>query len=477
MRFLRCKLILSCLILFSHYCISQNRNDYFSPLSSKSYASRIAAIKARSIPVMYEDKKEQKTYAGIIKERNEGIATDLEKDRIIYDTLLLNRSKSIIQRIKSANQEFNFDSIQVYINRSPVANASCYGEGTLFINLGLFLWIDNEDELAMVIGHELSHQFLGHSETRIKKNIALFSSEEFIEEMRAIKKSSDGKYERFKKLMKDVVTESGKHSRFKESDADSMSVVLIRKAGFNVNNGAGILLKLDKTDDLFVSPGIYDVKSFFQKTNADTFIFQPKKKYNGLSSANVTMNADKAFDTVRTHPDCIVRYKQVSGKTEVVEMGCCKQINNPSMLLKERAMVEMVRNAFEMKRYTLCIHLCLFALHNNFNNPLYNTFLSLSFSGIYEADKNLERFSVTDMGAGRGSTLKDLQDFIFSANSTNIDKLARYFLDNIEDKASDNYFIAEAFYNKAVKGNDEMVIKSKFKNKFPDSKYIFLFNQ
>jgi hypothetical protein len=270
--------------------------------------------------------------------------------------------------------------------------------------------------------------------------------------------------------MKDIVTETGKHSRYKESDADSLGVVLIRNAGYNVTNAANILLKLNNTDDIFLSSGIYDVKSFFQKTGIDSFIFQ-KKKYNGLSSANVTMNADKDFDSVRTHPDCIVRYKEVTGKSDIAETGCCKQVSIPLIELKERALAEMVRNAYDMNRYTLCAHLCLFALHNNFKSPVFNTFLSLSFSGIYHEDKRLQRFSVTDMQAKPGSTLKELQDFIFNSNSSNIRKLAEYFLNRIGSETSDDYHFAKAVYDHSINDTDEKVVQDKFKKKFPDSKY------
>ncbi|MDB5201418.1 MAG: peptidase Ste24p [Ferruginibacter sp.] len=206
---------------------AQDPYSYFSPLSKTAYAAKITELKARKIPTVYQDKKEQQSYAGIIKERNDAILEDFENNRVIADSLLLNKSKAIIQRIKASNSSYNFDSISIYINRSAVPNASCYGEGTLFINLGLFLWVDNDDELALIVAHELSHQFLAHQESKIKKNIALLSSEEFTSEMKAIKKSSTGKYERFKKLMKEMVTQNGTHSRYKESEADSLGVVLI----------------------------------------------------------------------------------------------------------------------------------------------------------------------------------------------------------------------------------------------------------
>ena len=472
-----CKtLYLACLLcVVVNISLAQSTSVYFSSLSSTVYGNRIAALKARKIPAVYLEKKEQKTYAEIIKDRNENLLSDFVNNRIVYDTMLLNKSNSIIKKIQAANRQFSFDSIQVFINRSPVANASCYGEGTLFINLGLFLWVDTDDELALIIGHELSHQFLNHSEAKIKKNIALISSEDFIKEMNAIKKSSDGKYERYKNLMKDMVTQNGTHSRYKESEADSLGVLLIKNAGYDVKNAALILLKLDHVDDLFISDNLYNVTKTFEKTGADNAILKRNTKYNGLSMANVTMNADKDFDSVKTHPDCIARYKQItqnlppSSGTE-----CCKAITPSLKVYKERALIEITRYAYESRRYTLCVHLCFFALQNGFSDAMYSSFLSASFSGIYLADKHFEKFSVTDMKAKKGSSLKELQDIIFNANSTNIARIAAYFLNNISPANREEYNFCQLMYTIATSNAEAALLQTKYTTAFPYSKYNYL---
>ncbi len=464
------------LICIAGFAKAQSATQYFSPLSTDVYTTKIAALKARKVPVKYTDKKEQSTYAGIIKDRDQSILSDFENNRIVHDTMLLNKCNRIVQKIKEANKNYSFDSISVFINRSSVANASCYGEGTLFVNLGLFLWIDNDDELALIIGHELSHQFLDHLESKIKKNITLMSSDDFINEMKAIKKSSDGKYERYKNLMKSLVTENGKHSRYKESEADSLGVVLARNAGYDVKSAATVLLKLDHVEDIFVSDKLYSVKAAFEKAVPDTFVFAKPRKYNGLSMVHVTMNADKDFDSVKTHPDCIVRYKQIMGTPATgQETSCCGKLNTPLKEIKERALVELIRYEYEAKNLTLCAHFCLFAMQNGFTGSFYDYYLSLCFSKIYEADRNLEKFTATNSDARAGSTLKELQDFIFNCNSPIIGKIALYFLDNSADPQSEDHAFAQAMYNAQVKTQDATTAQNSFKSKYPNSKYNYLF--
>ena len=55
------------------------------------------------------------------------------------------------------------DDIRVYIMRQPYFNASMYPNGVMVIWSGLLLRVDNEDQLAAVIGHEIGHYLRRHS--------------------------------------------------------------------------------------------------------------------------------------------------------------------------------------------------------------------------------------------------------------------------------------------------------------------------
>ena len=471
----RCYFIIILILLYTSVAYSQSNFYYFSPLSSNAYKSKISTYKNRKIPVEYADKKSQKTYAEIIKERNENLTEEFENDELLYDTLLLNKCNSIFNRIKSANSTYRFDSIEIYINRSHTANACCYGEGTLFVNLGLFLWIDSDEELALVIGHEISHQLLNHSESKIKKNIALLSSEDYKEEIKAIKKSTDSKYLRIKKLLKDMIVETGTHSRYKESEADSLGVILIKNAGYDIKKAVPVILKLDFVDDLYTAPDFYKVQNIFDKSVTTDFKFISTKKYNGLSGETVTMNAERDMDSVKTHPDCIVRFKAITANVNMSqEISCCKVLAPALNEIKERSLVELTRHEYERGNLTVCIHLCLFAIQNGFTNPYFNYMIAMSFSKIYEADLVFEKFNNTNTGAKAGSTLKTLQDFIFNCNRENLLSVAAYFLNNGTDKTTEEYFFANMMYKKAANLADANAAENTFKRLYPKSKYNYI---
>ena len=481
--YLKKPLITKLLSLIVFYCLlpvslsAQQNNINFSNLSAINYKDKIIQLEKYTVPKKYIDKSSQAWYAEILTDRNKSLLSSFKENNLIDDTLLLKKCNSILNRISISNKSYNYDSINIYINRSVVANAACYGEGTIMINLGLFLWVDNDDELALVIAHEVAHQLLKHSDSKIEKSIATFTSEEFKTTLKNIKKADYGKYDRFRKLMKGLTVESGKHSTYKESEADSLGVVLIKNAGFNAVTASKILLKLDKVDELFTSDKLYQLKDFFQQTTVDLSFFNTKKTYNGLSSVKVTMNADIDLDTIKTHPDCIKRYEIISGKGTKSAINCCSALNNNYTDYKENSMLEIVRQLYENNSIGQCIHFCIFALHNNYNPLIYNNFLSLCFSKLYFADKHLQRFTAVNAAANPGTNLKQLQDFLFQISAADLEILSMYFLNINGVPNSEDYEFAKLMYNTQIKNKDSETGFATYNNRFPKNKYKYLISK
>lgn len=464
--------MLLCVAAFS--ATSQPTDVNFSKLGSAAYKDRIAELEKFKAPKNYADKSAQAWYAEFVTEKNKTLLSAFKDDEVLHDSTLLSKCNSIIKKIAASNKQYNFDSIRLYIDRSVIANAACYGEGTIMVNLGLFLWVDNDDELALVLGHELAHQFLKHSDSKMDKSIQMLTSDDFKSELKDIKKSDYGKYDRFRKLMKDIYVESGKHSTYKESEADSLGLIFIRNAGYNVNTAANILLKLDKVDELFSSNKLYNIRTFFQQTPADLSHFTIKPTYKGLSSVKVTMNADKDIDSVKTHPDCTKRYEAIVGKPKTETPNCCVQLNEQNKEFKERAMLEIVRNLYETNSIGMCIHLSIFALQNNYNPVVYNRFLSLCFSKLYQKDKNFERFSSANIYAKHDTNLKELQDYLFAVSAKDLEKLSLHFLSTKIDMSSEDYEFANLMYNTEVKQTEPSAAYAGFNKKFPNNKYQYL---
>ena len=464
------------ILMLINPAFSQYESNYFSPLSKDAYAQKITEIKARKIVKRYEDKDEQKYFESVVKLRNESLQKSLEDNSIIHDTLLLNRCNLILEKIKKANPTFNHEGVQFFIYRSLTPNAGSLGDGSFYVNLGLFLVIENEDEMAMVLGHELAHYFLQHFEKRIDNNIRLLSSKDFKDEFKAIKKADDGKYLRFRKLMKEISTKGGAHSRFKESEADSLGVLLITKAGYNKNTAAKVLLNLEYSDDFYAKNNLYDCKASLENKIPENYFAVSKRKYNGLSTVEVTMNADADFDSIRTHPDCKSRYFRITNVSDTNKIVCCAAISKNDELFKTRALLESARTLYEYENFSMLIHLSLFAKKSGYDNLVFNVYQSLAFSGIVKAERELRRFSVTNAGAAPNTTLKTLQEVIFKLSKEDLLMLSEEFLKNNELGKEDDDFAMMQFRIELTPLN-EAGLKTAFSNRYPKSKYLYLLNK
>ena len=147
-----------------------------------------------------------------------------------------------------------------YILRNPVVNAFSVPGGYVFINSGAILAARNEDELAAVMAHEISHDTQRHIPRLIALSkrlswaalagmlagVALMSSSQFEGGAAALSLSSAG-----------LTAETLKHRRGYESEADHIGLRTMARAGFNPRAMAAFFSRL-KTDDQFVSVNVPD---------------------------------------------------------------------------------------------------------------------------------------------------------------------------------------------------------------------------
>jgi len=145
-----------------------------------------------------------------------------------------------------------------YIIRSAAINAFSVPGGYVFINSGAILAARNEDELAAVIAHEISHDTQRHIPRLIAMShklswaallgmlagVALMGSSQFESGAAAVSLTSAG-----------VAAENLKHRRGYESEADHIGLRTMARAGFNPRAMAAFFMRL-KSYNRFTSINI-----------------------------------------------------------------------------------------------------------------------------------------------------------------------------------------------------------------------------
>ena len=138
-------------------------------------------------------------------------------------------------------------------------NAFACPGGLIFISEGLVKLCENEDDLAGVLAHEISHVAIDHPMQAISssnRTAALVSLAQF-----AYDKASDGKEgakmmaDQFNGVVKDVakgVTHG--YDKTKEKEADLSAVKMMIETGYDPRGLKRVLLRLKKTDSSHGDP-------------------------------------------------------------------------------------------------------------------------------------------------------------------------------------------------------------------------------
>ncbi|HLN95071.1 MAG TPA: M48 family metallopeptidase [Flavobacterium sp.] len=202
---------------------------------------------------------------------------------------------------------------RILLSKDPSVNAYNTGDGTVVINYGLFLALENEDELVFVMSHEIGHQYLNHVRNGIVSFAKASTSEETIAKTKEIRKQKYGKGRMSTGLLKSIVYQNYEERRQHEIEADSIGMVFYQKTRRNLPSGISTLEKLAIADEERDSLTLADYHAIFDRSD-----FRLKERYFEEEKSLFTRyDKDKRFDpdSLRTHPACEVRLSLLKKQT------------------------------------------------------------------------------------------------------------------------------------------------------------------
>ncbi len=148
--------------------------------------------------------------------------------KVLYGDEMTNYVNKIAHNLldKSGNAHLK-TQLKFYVLRSNIVNAICMPDGSIFITVGLLTQVENEAQLAFVIGHEITHYLSQHGK------------ESFLE----IEKLKS-EYNRGQIDFERAVSSLSAHSREHEIESDDKGFELFKKAGYSTVEAEKMLLVL-----------------------------------------------------------------------------------------------------------------------------------------------------------------------------------------------------------------------------------------
>jgi predicted Zn-dependent protease len=126
-------------------------------------------------------------------------------------------------------KEFDWE---IKIINDTTLNAFCTPGGYIYFYTGILKFLDSEDELAGVLGHEIAHADLRHSTSQITKMIGVSAITNYLL----------GNRELENEIIQGLI--GLRFSRSHESEADYNSVKYLCKTPYNSAGGAGFFEKI-----------------------------------------------------------------------------------------------------------------------------------------------------------------------------------------------------------------------------------------
>lgn len=132
---------------------------------------------------------------------------------------------------------FAYNEVKI-INDDAVLNAFCAPGGYIYVFTGLMRYLDYEDHLAGVLGHEIAHAELRHSSNRLQKEFGVQRLLDFalLTNPVTLRQAANAT------IAKELLTLD--YSRDQEAQADDYSVRYLSTSGYACDGTAGFFEKL-----------------------------------------------------------------------------------------------------------------------------------------------------------------------------------------------------------------------------------------
>ena len=240
-------------------------------------------------------------------ERKNNVVANVKNGHFITTPFIQEYFDQILKEILTANPDLPQNEIRLLISRYPWPNASCLGEGTIMINIGLIRRLESESQIAFVVAHEIAHYVLNHVNEAIVQRMEVLHSKATKQELARITKSGYRTTEKAMELLRGMIYEDSRHSRLHESEADELALTYLLNTQYDATEALKCLTILDSIDE-----EKYDAPlAIGEVFDSPDYPFKDKWLTAEDSFFQVSEDDEEEWhkDSLKTHPDCRKRIR------------------------------------------------------------------------------------------------------------------------------------------------------------------------
>ena len=462
-------LTLCTLLVTINFGFAQIERDY-KPLKTfdKNSNELIATIQAQLVRELDETPKEdRKIIESYFQLKTNYLIHLVKSGFVIHDDYLQNLVESIFDQIVVTNQIVKKPAI-VLIIKSPVINATCYGDGIFAISVGLLSRMENESQLAFVLAHELAHYQRDHVKEKIIQLVKSDYQNRLKSGYKQFWQSDDVTPEQIEEIQ-ELVYQTRNYSREKEYEADSIGFTYLENSPF-VESAA--LESLDKLDSSKFSKYNIGLHVFIPLDN-ENYLLQPEWMRNRLSVySKPPVGSFLSNDSLKSHPDIQLRKDKLSKSIEDRD----SKFSFPEFDYQiERCDFEVVESLYFLRQGDKALFEALQLLNLYPENTYLISTISKIFIRVYEHSIYIPSYTYN-----YDETLLLVNNFLQNTSREQIGEIAYYFLSNqsnFNPDSEEQYYLLWKICSLTSRKTQKAEIKAQHKQNFPEGRYLGLMKE
>lgn len=407
----------------------------YKPLDTADYVKRKEFLKTFTADNENLITKSKSTYSGKRGSELSKIYKDLEKDfekqvknkDFVFNSVFEGKAKSLIACLKKNNPQIP-QGLTILIAKDNTPNAYCFADEVFVINMGLFNWLDNDDQLGAVISHELGHKISEHS---LKTFLQMIDQDQLDKiTLQDIKATKENRNSRAFNVLKNRIYKKGAERRRDEMQADSLGYAVFKNSDFKKAEFINTLKRLQDFDT--ISPRELKVETYKKYFNLPKQEFKDKwLKKEDFSLYNYNHFKEKLNkDSLASHPEVVLRIEKLR-KTfpELKNDVEAEKASESYSYLAKIARMETLPNLFHSEDYGVGIYTSLQFLQDGEEEEYYKEWLGKCFVKIYEGRKNynLNRYLDRVDPKNQSESYQQFLNFMWNLSMDEIKNIAEYY--------------------------------------------------
>ncbi|HEX2618186.1 MAG TPA: M48 family metalloprotease [Flavobacteriales bacterium] len=377
----------------------------------------------------------------------------------------------VLARVQAADPTVPTD-IDLVLARYPWPNASCMGQGTLLFNIGMLERMENEPQVAFVIAHELAHQRMDHVGQHMIALTYKLHSRAFKQELNAVKRQSYGKAKRFRELLAGFYSPARRHGREHESQADSLALEWVTRAGYDPAQALTSMDVLDRCDDERTLDRL-DLPRIFDRA---AYPFKSEwLQYGGASSLGEFEEEHTALDdSLKTHPDCAQRKRDLEAMLAHLSAHIVPDIGGTDEAVRSSAN-ECIETYYAADNYGRALFLALCGLQRDSTDLYLHGLVSRCLSALHQRSVKHELGKVLEYtGNENADNYNRVLAFLHNLHQKDYAELALHYLDPWREAAANNedLLCADALAHRELgRAADAQVLAGRYTSLFPNGRF------